>query len=161
MAGPTHLSEESHSLRGAIDRKALITIRDLYAEEEPLATAHLDDYLSPYLLTIELDDGLLDAQSARIDVQWTTHGDYKFHYTDEQNRNFRWGSHPTGGDFPLVDGLAHFHPPPNASSDPSDVEDSCIEQVDVYLVTRAVMKLWRVAYHRETLASLNAGDNPP
>jgi hypothetical protein len=161
MVGRDHLSGESHLLRGAIDRKALITIRDLYTEEEPLATADLDNYLSPQLLTIELADGLCDADSARIDVQWTTQGDYKFHYTDDLDLNFRWGRHPTGNDFPRVDGLAYFHPPPDASSDPNDVENSCIEQVDVRLVTRAVIKLWRVTYHRNELAFLNAGDNPP
>lgn len=161
MGDSAHFSEESHSLRGAVDRKALITIRDLYTSEEPLATAQLNDYLSPELLTIKLGDGLLDARSARIDVQWTTHGDYKFHYTDELNLNFRWGSHPTGDDFPHVNGLAHFHPPPEASSDPNDVESSCIEQVNERLVARAVLKLWRVAYHRETLAYLNTGNNPP
>ena len=42
MAGPAHFSHESHSLRGAIARKALITIRDLYTSDEPLATADLD-----------------------------------------------------------------------------------------------------------------------
>jgi len=161
MVGPAHFSHESHSLRGAIDREALITIRDLYTSDEPLATAHLDDYLSPQLLTIELEDGLLDAQTARIEIQWTTHADYKFHYTDELNLNFRWGNHPTGTDFPNVTNLAHFHPPPDASSTPSDVENSCIEQVDERLVARAVMKLWRVAYHRDTLAFLNSGENPP
>jgi len=79
MVARNYLSEESHTLRGAIDRKALLTIRDICNQEEPLATAKVDDYLSPHLLTIELADGLRDAESARIDVQWTTQGDYKFH----------------------------------------------------------------------------------
>jgi hypothetical protein len=29
------------------------------------------------------------------------------------------------------------------------------------LVTRAVFKLWRVAYHTESYEPLNAGSNPP
>jgi len=161
MVDRNYLSEESHTLRGAIDRKALLTIRDLCNQEEPLATATVDDYLSPNFLTIELADGLGDTESARIDVQWTTQGDYKFHYTDLLNQNFRWGRHPTGDDFPSVSGLGHFHPPPDASSDPDDVEDSCIKQVDVRLVTRAVLKLWRVAYHRDSFKHLNIGENPP
>jgi len=161
MTDRNYLSEESHTLRGAIDRKALLAIRDVCNQEEPLATATVDDFLSPQLLTIALADGLCDADAARIDVQWTTQGDYKFHYTDELNRNFRWGNHPTGDDFPQVAGLAHFHPPPDASSDPPAVENSCIKQVDVRLVTRAVLKLWRVAYHSESVERLNAGENPP
>lgn len=161
MSDRPYLSAESHTLRGAIDRRALLAIRNICNQEEPLATATVDAYLSPQLLTIELADGVADADSARIDVQWTTNGDYKFHYTDDQQQNFRWGNHPTGDDFPHVNGLAHFHPPPDATSEPSDVEDSCIEQVDVRLVTRAVLKLWRVAYHTESFEHLNTGENPP
>jgi len=161
MVDRNYLSEESHTLRGAIDRKALLTIRDICNQEEPLATATVDDYLSPHLLTLKLADGLRDAESARIDIQWTTQGDYKFHYTDPLNQNLRWGKHPTGDDFPHVSNLGHFHPPPYASSDPADVEDSCIKQVDVRLVTRAILKLWRVAYHRESFKPLNTGENPP
>jgi hypothetical protein len=92
MVDRNYLSEESHTLRGAIDRKALLTIRVICNQEEPPATATVDDYLSPNLLPIELADGLLDAESARIDIQWTTQGDYKFHYTDTLNQNFRWGN---------------------------------------------------------------------
>lgn len=161
MGGYDHLSEESHTLRGAVDRNALLAIRDCYTRAEPLATASLDDYLSPNRLTVELADGLPDAESARIDIQWTTEGDYKFHYTDPQNVNFRWGRHPTGGDFPQVSGLNHFHPPPDATSEPAAVEASCIKQVDSRLVTRAIVKLWRVAYHRGSTDPLNSGQNPP
>lgn len=154
-------TEESHSLRGPIDRPALITIRDVIDESEPLATPALDDFLNPSVLEVELADGLCDAENARIDVQWTTRGDYKFHYTDSNDVNFRWGNHPHDGDYIHVPGFEHYHPPPNASSDPSEVEESCIKQSPEALVTRAVLKLWRVAYHTESYAPLNAGSNPP
>ena len=153
--------EESHSLRGPIDRPALITIRDSIDELEPLATPVLDDYLNPSVLEVTLDDGLCDAESGRIDVQWTTRDDYKFHYTDSEGVNFRWGKHPHDGDYIHVPGLEHYHPPPDASSNPDEVENSCIKQSPEVLVTRAVLKLWRVAYHNQSCGPLNAGSNPP
>jgi hypothetical protein len=152
---------ESHSLRGAIDRPALIAIRDLITDVEPLASAQLDDVLNPSVLEIELNDGLLDADAARIDVQWTTQNDYKYHYTDSLDVNLRWGRHPHNGDFIHVPGLEHYHPPPDASSDPNEVEESCIKQSPEILVTRAVLKLWRTAYYNQSRIPLNAGSNPP
>lgn len=152
---------ESHSLRGPIDRAALIHIRDIINETEPLATAQLDDYLSPTVLHVEFTDGLCNAEAARIDVQWTTEDDYAFHYTDSDGINLRWGNHPHNGDYIHVTGLAHYHPPPDASSEPDDVEDSCITVSPERLVTRAVQKLWRVAYHTASLEALNKGENPP
>ena len=150
---------ESHTLRGAIDRPALLTIRNVVEEMEPLATAELDDYLHPTILSVELDDGLCTADEARIDVQWTTQRDYKFHYTDTEGVNFRWGKHPHTGDYIHVPGLEHYHPSPDASSDPDEVEPSCITQVPEELVTRAVLQLWRVAYHMNSYEPLNAGSN--
>jgi len=152
---------EDHTLRGATDRPALLSIRDIVEAMEPLATARLDDYLHPSVLEVTLEDGLCEADEARIDVRWTTQNEYKFHYTDTAEVNLRWGSHPHGGDYVHVSGLEHYHPPPDASSDPADVEDSCIEQSSEELVTRAVLKLWRVAYHIDSYAPLNAGSNPP
>ena len=152
---------ESHTLRGATDRPALLTLRDIIDEMEPLATARLDDYLNPSVLEISLDDGLRDADGARIDVQWTTQDEYKFHYTDTADVNLRWGNYPHGGDYVHVSGTAHYHPPPDASSEPADVADSCIRQSTTELVTRAVLKLWRVAYHTDSYSPLNAGRNPP
>ena len=153
--------DEAHALRGATDRPALLAIRDTVEEMEPLATARLDDYLNPSALEVELADGLRDADEARIDVTWTTRDDYKFHYTDTEGVNLRWGKHPHGGDYIHVPGLEHYHPPPNASSDPDEVEASCIAQSPKELVTRAVLKLWRVAYHTDSYDPLNAGRNPP
>lgn len=154
-------TDELHSLRGSIDRSALLTVRDIIEREEPLATPTLDDYLNPTVLEVPLGDGLRSADSARIDVQWTTQADYKFHYTDTDGVNFRWGRHPHGGDYISVPGLEHYHPPPDATSDPDDVEESCIKQSVEALVTRAVLKLWRVAYHADSYDPLNAASNPP
>ena len=160
MAGsPTH--GETHTLRGAIDRSALYTIRDEIETLEPLAVATLDDRLDPSILEVRLDDGLCGADTARIDVRWTTRNDYTFHYTDSEGVDCRWGSHPHGGDYVQAAGAEHYHPPPDASSDPDVVEDSCIAPSPEVLVTRAVLKLWRVAYHEGSLAGLNAGENPP
>lgn len=158
MVGP---QEEEHTLRGAIDRPALLSIRDIIEKMEPLATARLDHYLNPSVLEVSLDDGLCNADEARIDVQWTTQNDYKFHYTDTADVNLRWGNHPHGADYVNVSGTEHYHPPPDASSDPADVEDSCITHSSEELVTRAVLKLWRVAYHKDSYTLLNAGSNPP
>ncbi|PSP91953.1 hypothetical protein BRC87_01375 [Halobacteriales archaeon QS_4_66_20] len=152
---------ESHSLRGPVDRPALITIRDLFIQNEPLATATLDDFLNPRTLEVQYEDGLLSADQSRIDIQWTTRNDYKYHYTDAAGIDLRWGRHPHDGDYVRVPGLEHYHPPPDASSDPADVEASCINQRPETLVTRAVIKLWRTVYHAESLTPLNAGGNPP
>jgi hypothetical protein len=158
---PGSSAQETHTLRGAIDRPALFSIRDIIEEMEPLATARLDDYLNPSVLEASLDDGLCDADGARIDVQWTTQDDYTFHYTDTADVNLRWGNHPHGGDYSHVSGTEQYHPSPDASSDPADVEASCITQSPEELVTRAVLKLWRVAYHTDSYSPLNAGSNPP
>lgn len=160
MGGPVK-SSESHSLRGPIDRPVLIRIRDVFEEQEPLATAQLDDFLDPSTVEVALDTGLRGAESARIDVQWTTQDDYKYHYTDSNGVDLRWGNHPHGGDYVQVDGTEHYHPPPDASSDPNEVEDSCIDQSPAELVTRAVCKLWRAAYDASSWTPLNAASNPP
>lgn len=152
---------EAHSLRGPIDRPVLLAIHSVFTNQEPMATAELDDYLDPDILKVTFNEGLRGADIARIDIQWTTQDDYKFHYTDSREVNFRWGKHSHNGDYVHVSGLEHYHPPPNASSDPDDVEESCIKQPREKLVARAVLKLWRAAYHRGSFAPLNAGQNPP
>lgn len=75
--------------------------------------------------------------------------------------DFRWGRHPHDGDYPQVPELDHYRPPPDASADPSEVEKSCITQRPETLVTRALIKLWRTAYHAESLGPFNASQNPP
>jgi hypothetical protein len=159
--GGRRTAEEGHSLRGPIDRAALLAIREVFTADEPLATAELDNYLDPRTLRVTYDDGLCGADTARIDIQWTTKDDYKFHYTDSCDVNLRWGKHPHNNEYVNVRGLEHHHPTPNASSDPSEVEHSCITPSPEKLVTRAVLKLWRVAYHAESFSRLNAGSNPP
>ena len=157
----TPAQSELHTLRGAADRPTLLKNRDIVEEMETLATAELEDYFNTAVLEVEFDDGLCGADEARIDIQWTTRGDYKFHYTDTNEVNLRWGRHPHAGDYVHVSGLEHYHPPPDASSDPDEVEASCISQSPEELVTRAVLKLWRVAYHTDSYEPLNAGRNPP
>lgn len=152
---------EGHSLRGPTARGSLIDIRDVIDRAEPLADPTLDDFLDPQRLHVDLNDGIGPADSARIDVDWTVVGDYSIHYTDSVGTDFRWDSHPHDGDYVHVPGPAHFHPPPDASSDPADVEASCIEQTQEELVARAVLKLWRATYHRGSLSGVNAGSNPP
>jgi hypothetical protein len=154
-------SSETHSLRGAIDRSALLTIRETVATHEPLATATLDDVLNPETLQLHFSDGLRSADSARIDVQWTVHDDYAFHYTDPTGVDCRWDKHRHGGDYSHLEGSEHFHPPPDADSTSGRVEESCITQTPAVLVTRAVLKLWRAAYHAGSFDPLNAGRNPP
>jgi hypothetical protein len=101
------------------------------------------------------------ADEARIDVRRTTRDDYAFHYMDSTEVDLRWGRHPHGGDYVRVTDTEHYHPPPDARSDPNTVDDSCVAVSPAVLVTRAVLKLWRVAYHHGSLAALNAGENPP
>jgi hypothetical protein len=153
--------DEGHVLRGPIDRAALITVRDLINEEEPLASATLDEFLNPTTLEVAFEDGLCEAETARIDIQWTIQNDYKYHYTDSTGVDLRWGRHPHDGDYSNVSGLAHYHPPPDGSSKPAEVEGSRITQSTEVLVTRAILTLWRVAYHEESLRALDTGHNPP
>jgi len=53
---------ETHTLRGATDRPALLRTRDIAEEMEPLATAQFDDYLHPSVLEVTLEDGLCAAE---------------------------------------------------------------------------------------------------
>lgn len=139
----------------------MLTIRDAFDEREPLSTPLLDDFVNPTLLEVELADGLLEADDARIDVAWTTAGDYKFHYTDSESLDLRWGNHPHADEYVRASGTEHFHPSPDASSNPEMVEESCIEQSPPKLVTWAVIKLWRTGYHSDSLDALNSATNPP
>lgn len=140
---------------GPIDAGALREIRDLLVELEPLVSAaSLDDPLNPTVLAVELSDGIGDASAARIDVRWSTVGNYTFHYTDDRDQNFRFDRHPK----PNAP-TRHFHSPPDAPTRP--VEPSCISVTEVGLVTRAVVKRWRYAYDRGTLEGVNDAENPP
>jgi len=142
----------SHRLRGPVDAEVLYGIRDAFSEHEPLATATVEpDLVNPTHVEVALSVGLGDASEGRFDVQWTTAGDYKFHYT-ESGLDFRWGHHPHGGEYDT--GHAHFHPPPDASSDPDAVEASCFTVHRPVLLVRGVLRNWRTAAH-DGLAELN------
>ncbi|MFC7228695.1 hypothetical protein N0B31_14880 [Salinirubellus salinus] len=150
---------EPHSLRGAIDAGALHDFRTEFERLEPVASGSLDDPVSPDELRLRLDDGIGTATSATITVRWSVQSDYNVHYSDDAGRNLRWDVHPH--DYPVPDGDGHYHPPPDASNDEDDVEESCIGVTEIVLVARAVHQLWRVGYDSGTVDPLNDADNPP
>ena len=148
-------STEHAELFGPIDAGALREIRDLFVEQEPLVQdASFDDTLNPQMVSLDLSDGIGAAAAARIDIRWSLTVNYAAHYTDDQERNFRFDCHPKP-DAPQE----HFHPPPDAPSRP--LEPSCITVSEVELVTRAILQQWRYAYNNETLDGLNDAENPP
>jgi len=64
---------------GPIYLPALQRIRDLWLELEPLVDTTTSSYVvAPTELQISLRDGLGDADSARLDVQWSKLGMYWF-----------------------------------------------------------------------------------
>lgn len=136
----------THRLRGPIDSGALFAIRDEFSEMEPLSRVSVDDFVNPSVLIVEFTVGLLEDSTGRFDIQWTTEGVYKFHYT-EATLDFRWGHHPHGGDY-RVRGDAHFHPPPDASTHPDDVEASCFTVQHPKIVARGVLTNWHAAFHK-------------
>lgn len=140
---------------GAIDLPALRRIRDLWLELEPLVDeTGYDDPVAPTELRISLADGFGQAESARLDVQWSKLGMYSFHYVDEADLNWRFDRHPN-----THSPEAHFHPPPGAATDRA--EPSCISVEEVSLVTRAVHTMWRTAYEHDDPGRLNERSNPP
>jgi len=140
---------------GPIDASALREIRDLFVEQEPLVeSASLDDPLNPQTISVELTDGVGVASSARFDVRWSLRGNYAVHYTDDQDRDFRFDRHPKP-DAPT----RHLHPPPEASTRP--VEPSCITVTEPSLVIRAVLQQWRDAYENGTFDVLYDSEDPP
>jgi len=153
---PTAGETDEHSeVFGPIDASALREIRGLFVDLEPLVeTAALDDPLNPQTLSVDLDDGIGAASTARFDVRWSLSDNYAFHYTDARDRDFRFDCHPKP-DAPT----RHFHAPPEAASRP--VEPSCITVTEVSLVTRAVVQLWRDAYERGSFDGINDAVNPP
>ena len=156
---PLDTNEDFHSIRGPIDGPSLFDFRDAFERLEPMATGQIDDPVDPTTVTINLADGIGSASSARLDVRWTTTNDYNIHYTDSEGRNLRWDVHPH--EFPRPAGDNHFHPPPNATSTPDDVETSCIEVSEVEIVARAVHACWRLSYDQGRVDEINAIENPP
>lgn len=140
---------------GSIYIPALQRIRDLWIQLEPLvADLGYDDPIDPAELWIELSDGLGDATTARVDIQWSDQDNYSFHYVDSATINWRFDRHPNPHSPDR-----HFHPPPDAAT--ADAEPSCIHVDGVSLVTRAVHKLWRLAYESEDSGRLNSLSNLP
>lgn len=153
------VGEESHSLRGASDASALRTVRSVFERQEPMATVAFDDVVNPQVLELQFADAPGTAESARIDVRWSTEDDYNLHYTDSEGRNLRWDRHRH--QYPTPDDDTHFHPPPEASVSPGDVERSCIDERRIDIVARTVQKLWRRAYEENSLDGVNTAENPP
>ncbi len=140
---------------GPIYLPALQRIRDLWLELEPLVdVTSYDNIVAPTELHISLIDGLSDAESARLDIQWSEQGMYSFHYVDSDNVNWRFDRHPNTHSPEM-----HFHPLPNAAT--TAAEPSCITVTEVSLVTRAVHAMWRAAYEDDDTAQLNSASNPP
>lgn len=150
---------ESHSLRGAIDGGALIDFRVEFERLEPLASGSVDDPVNPTELRLTLDDGIGEATTATITVRWSGEFDYNIHYSDSMDRNLRWDLHPH--DYTAPENAAHYHPPPDASTDDDTVEAACIRVTEVLLVARAVHQLWRAGYENRTVDPLNIADNSP
>jgi hypothetical protein len=72
-----------------------------------------------------------DAESARLDIQWSDLEMYSFHYVDSEDVNCRFDRHPNTHSSEI-----HFHRPPEPAT--TDAEPSCIDVTEVSLVTRAV-----------------------
>ncbi|MEF8814983.1 MAG: hypothetical protein V5A55_14405 [Halovenus sp.] len=140
---------------GPIYLPALQRIRDLWVELEPLVDAtSYDDVVAPRELQIRLSDGLGDAESARLDIQWSELGMYSFHYVDTDDVNWRFDRHPN-----THAPEEHFHTPPDAAT--TAAEPSCIDVTEVSLVARAVHAMWRAAYENDDVDRLNSASNPP
>lgn len=112
------------------------------------------DVVAPTALQISLSDGLGDAESARLDIQWSELAMYSFHHTDSEGRNWRFDRHPNNHS-----PERHFHPPSEAAT--TAAEPSCIDVTEVSLVTRAVHAMWRAAYEDDNVDQLNSASNPP
>ncbi|WP_135365036.1 hypothetical protein [Halosimplex halophilum] len=140
---------------GPIYLPALRRIRSLWVELEPLVEdTRYDDSVSPTELQIQLSDGVAAADMARLDVQWSELDMYSFHYTDSEDVNWRFDRHPN-----THSPERHFHPPSPGTA--ATAEPSCIEVVEVSLVTRAVHAMWRAAYEARDFERLNTMSNPP
>lgn len=150
---------ESHALRGAIDVTKLDAFRDTFTTIEPLASGAINDRLDPRELRLTIPYGVGGPTETVFTVRWTTVDDYNIHYSDPSGRNLRWDIHPHTYSTPPAD--RHFHPPPDAASDDSHVEDSCLGDPSVALVARVVHLLWRQALDAGSMAGVNAETNLP
>jgi len=113
-----------------------------------------DDVVAPTELQLSLSNRLVDAERARLDIQWSELGMYAFHYSDSDDVNWRVDRHPN-----THSPESYFHPPPAAAT--TDAGPSCIDVTEVSLVTRAVHAMWRAAYEDDNVGQLNSASNPP
>lgn len=140
---------------GPLDEYALDEIRGILANPDTLVTeAGFHDRLDPQEITVKFEDGIGEANDARLDIRWFRSGHYSVHHTDSAGQDFRWDYHPKDGA-----PAKHFHPPPNPED--ADPEPSCITVEEPELVARAVHKLWRRAFDTGSLVHLNTATNPP
>lgn len=140
---------------GTIYVPALQRIHNLWIRLEPLVVdSGYDDPVEPTELWINLPGGLVDATSARLDIQWSELNNYSFHYVDSAEVNWRFDPYPK-----THSPTRHFHPPPDAAT--ADAQPSCGTIDEVSLVTRAVHKLWRSAYESRARERPNSISNPP
>ena len=150
---------ESHTLRGAIDVTKLDAFRDAFIAIEPMASGEVDDRLNPRELRLTIPYGIGEADGTTFTVRWTTVDDYNIHYSDTSGRDLRWDIHPHDYSAPPDD--RHFHPPPGASREDTNVEASCVETHSIDRVARAVHLLWRQALDEGSVVNINAGRNNP
>jgi hypothetical protein len=139
---------------GSIDYDALLKIRNVFLDNEPLVTHHdLDGRLDPQPeLNITVDEGFGSSPCGRFDISWTQRNYYNFHHTEPDGVDCRFDRHPE----PNIQ-EKHFHEPPDANSR----VPSCIEVEPVELVTLAVIKCWRTALRRNDPSLMNSKSNPP
>lgn len=137
---------------GPVDYDALLRIRDVFLDTEPLVShSSLDDRLAPQP-ELNVEPGFGSSTCGRFDIVWTEKNCYNFHYIGDDGIEFRFDRHPE----PNVPSK-HFHEPPDAVSR----VPSCIEVEPPELVTRAVLKCWRTALSADDPSMLNSSTNPP
>jgi hypothetical protein len=143
-----------HGETGPVDYDALVTIRDIFLDAEPLVSQQtLDSRLDPQPeLRITVDAGFGSSPVGRFAIVWTEQNCYHFHYTERAGVEFRFDRHPE----PHAPNK-HFHEPPDAVSR----VPSCITVELPELVTRAVLKCWRTALSVDDPSTLNSQSNPP
>ena len=139
---------------GPIDYDALVNIRDIFLDTEPLVSHHsLDGRLDPQPeLTVTVDAGFGSSACGRFDVVWTENECYNFHYRGDTGMEFRFDRHPE----PNAP-AKHFHTPPDATSR----VPSCIDVERPELVTRVILKCWRTALSVDDPSKLNFVSNLP
>lgn len=138
---------------GAPDQQLLARARTIAETYEPLIVdSEFDSSLNPQELHLFVSDGIV-SESGRFDIVWTEELNYRYHYTEGPDFNYRYDLHPRL-DVPDT----HFHRPPAASHE--DAVASCIEVETVRLVTFAVLQLWRDTLESGTLSFLQQ-PNPP